>query len=58
MEAVRSHERDDYGKTADLYDRAILLEIVKLVQGHPLAASNAVKYIIRVSDLSILWEFP
>lgn len=57
MEAIRSQERDDYDKTADLYDRATLQEIVKLVQGHPLAALNAVKYIIRVSNLSILWQF-
>lgn len=54
MEAIRSHERDDYDKTADLYDRGTLLDIVKVVQGHPLAASNAVKYIIRASNLSFL----
>jgi len=52
MENVRSHERDDYDKNADLYDRATLIDIVKAVQGHPLAASNAVKYIIRVSKIS------
>lgn len=53
MEAVRSHERDDYDKEADLYDRSILSDIVKAVHGHPLAASNAIKYIIRVRWLSL-----
>ncbi|KAH8796956.1 hypothetical protein F5882DRAFT_476629 [Hyaloscypha sp. PMI_1271] len=48
IEGIRSQERDDYDKDADLYDRATLLEIAKAVQGHPLAASNAVKYVIRV----------
>jgi hypothetical protein len=48
MEDIRANERDDYEKTADLYDRKTLLEIVNSVQGHPLAASNAIKYIIRV----------
>jgi hypothetical protein len=47
MEDIRN-ERPEYGKTADLYDRDTLLKIVDAVQGHPLAASNAVKYIIRV----------
>ncbi|KAE9380791.1 hypothetical protein N431DRAFT_459708 [Stipitochalara longipes BDJ] len=42
MENMRSHERDDYDKNADLYDQATLIKIVKAVQGHPLAASNAV----------------
>jgi hypothetical protein len=58
MEGVRSQERDDYDKDADLYDRATLLEIAKAVQGHPLAASNAVKYVIRVSGFSLLLLWP
>ena len=47
MEDIRN-ERPEYGRTADLYNRDTLLEIVNAVRGHPLAASNAVKYIIRV----------
>jgi hypothetical protein len=47
IEDIRN-ERPEYGKTADLYELDTLLKIVDAVQGHPLAASNAVKYIIRV----------
>jgi hypothetical protein len=59
IEGIRSQERDDYGKDADLFDRATLLEIAKAVQGHPLAASNAIKYVIRVSCVFflLLWPF-
>lgn len=51
MESIRSYEGDDYDERADLYDRATLMQIVDVVQGHPLAALNAIKYIIRVRDL-------
>lgn len=47
MEDIRN-ERPEYGKTADLHNRDTLLAIVNSVGGHPLAASNAVKYVIRV----------
>lgn len=50
MEDTRANERDDYDKAADLYDPKTFLEIVNAVQGHPLAALNAVKYIIRVQS--------
>jgi hypothetical protein len=52
MEAIRDHESGEYDKRADLFDRRTLVEIMKEVYGHPLAASNAIKYIIRVRILS------
>jgi hypothetical protein len=47
MEEIRN-ETPEYQSTGDLYNRDILLQIVNAVQGHPLAASNAVKYIVRI----------
>ena len=47
MEDIRN-ETPEYQSTADLYNRDVLLEIVNAVRSHPLAASNAVKYIVRV----------
>lgn len=54
LEEVRSHERDDYDKEGDLYDRSVLSDIVEAVHSHPLAAVNAIKYIIRVCCLDAI----
>ena len=51
MEDVRDSERDDYEKDADIYDKETLVAIANAVHGHPLAASNAMKYIIQVGSL-------
>jgi hypothetical protein len=40
--------QSDYELGGELHDRNILRNIAKAVHGHPLAACNAVKYIIRV----------
>ncbi|OBT68576.1 hypothetical protein VE03_01776 [Pseudogymnoascus sp. 23342-1-I1] len=47
MEDIRN-ETPEYQSTADLYNRDILLEIVNVVRCHPLAALNAIKYILRI----------
>lgn len=47
MEDIRN-ETPEYQNTADLHNKDILLGIVNAVQCHPLAALNAIKYIIRV----------
>lgn len=51
MEGIRDQEmidRQDSEKTSDLYHRETLLQIAETVYGHPLAASIAIKYIVRV----------
>src|SRR4051794_41143183 len=47
MEGIRN-ETPEYQNTGDLYNQDILLQIVDAVQGHPLAASNAINYIVRI----------
>jgi hypothetical protein len=47
VEDVRN-ETPEYRSRTDLYNQDVLLQIVNAVRGHPLAASNAVKYIVRV----------
>ncbi|KAG4443357.1 hypothetical protein IFR05_001146 [Cadophora sp. M221] len=40
--------QSDYEQDGELYNRNVLRGIAKAVHGHPLAASHAIKYIIRV----------
>ena len=51
MEDVRDGI-SEYSSTGDLYSQATLMKIVEAVRGHPLAASNAIKYTIRVLSQS------
>lgn len=55
LETVRSIELEDDEPEdfPDLYNPDIILSIAKAVHGHPLAASIAMKYIIRVQSLDI-----
>lgn len=48
MEAVRNEELTGGKSFGDLFQRQTLLQIAETVCGHPLAASIAIKYIIRV----------
>ena len=48
MEAVRNEELTDSKRFGDLFQSQTLLQIAETVHGHPLAASIAIKYIIRV----------
>ncbi|KAH7305095.1 hypothetical protein BKA65DRAFT_521106 [Rhexocercosporidium sp. MPI-PUGE-AT-0058] len=40
--------QSDYEQDGELYNREVLRAIAKAVHGHPLAASHAIRYIIRV----------
>ncbi|OBT73983.1 hypothetical protein VF21_05998 [Pseudogymnoascus sp. 05NY08] len=48
METVRNEELTDSKTFGDLFQRQTLLQIAETVHGHPLAASIAIKYIVRV----------
>lgn len=48
MEAVRNEELTNSKTFGDLFQSRTLLRIAETVHGHPLAASIAIKYIIRV----------
>jgi hypothetical protein len=48
MESIRNEELTDSKTFGDLFQRQTLLQIAETVHGHPLAASIAIKYIIRV----------
>ena len=52
MEDVRDNERDDFDQDADLHRRDTLLSIAGAVHGHPLAAANAIRYIIHILSLA------
>ncbi|TVY82809.1 Protein SERAC1 [Lachnellula suecica] len=51
MEDVRASERDDFAADSDLNDRETLVSVATAVHGHPLAAANAMKYIVRILSL-------
>ncbi|CZR63155.1 uncharacterized protein PAC_13052 [Phialocephala subalpina] len=50
LETVRDSENVSEENTGDLYNHEVLLEIANAVGGHPLAATIAVRYILRVSS--------
>lgn len=52
MEAVRNEELRDSKTFGDLFQSQTLMQIAETVHGHPLAASIAIKYIIRVVSYS------
>jgi hypothetical protein len=51
MEDVRDKERSDFDTDIDLKSKETLRSIARAVHGHPLAASNAIKYCSRISSL-------
>jgi hypothetical protein len=46
MKDVRESKRDNYNENEDIRNQGTLLEIANAIHSHPLAASNATKYII------------
>lgn len=51
MESARDTESPEYSSDADLHNEETLLSIAGAVSGHPLAATIAMKYIVRIGSL-------